>query len=998
MRKLALIASITIIALMVIPILPIAHAQEQGQPVKEIVFAARTSQAGAIFEVAKGDADIFIWSMNLKHYRNLDPTILAKLKLYKSVTTYYDLALNPAGNVIDPNKPGVVQLKDKNYTGQVVPGLIVWDADKDYGKNWVNITEIKDWGKVHFNPWAIKEMRFALQFLIDRDFIVKNILGGSANPALGAIRPSHPAYPRLKHIYDELGLTPTGDKEKAAQMFKEAVDKVAQVLRQYGMDLYYKDGKLFFKKPDGTEEPVTIYFVIRVEDERLDIGRQVAKWLEEYFGLTVQRIERERSVVTPVIYGKNLISTSEALGGVVWSIYTEGWVSMGEDIDVWARYDVAFFYAPLRGYGPNHRITDWWYYFNKTEYLWGLDLYYGSYVQENVDKLWKEIEDMLRAGVRDALRIFISENIEFFPVNKERVTSLVPGVASGLWTPWALRTLQTVDGKATILEFSGSGALFMSAWNTVLGFQDVYSEVIGRLVRDFAFYSSPNTGIPLPIKVQSYKVIKDFEQKGDEFIGKIPVSGYIYDPVQDKWVEANTSMKVPVKVIFNFKFGKWHDGSPENIEDVLYWYAFYWEWASDESTNTTKDPYYDPEIDEAMSYTLSLIKGIEVINDTAIAIYTDYLDVYDVLIASTVIIYPDMPWHVMAAAEKMITEQWKSPSGLPYGWTDREGVMTAISFIDPDHARDVKKAIEQLAADNYVPPYLTTFPGLAVEDTATRYQNALQFIDNHNHAFISNGPYYVESYVPSTNRINLKWFDDYVYPPGYWNKILEVWTVEVPSATIEPTVAFAGDEVTVTVNVKLYQLAPQYKEVDPTDAELIAGLYMINATTGEPQLVTNIPTEYIKLEAPGVYKIVLPSNFTAEYLASPGTYYIEVIVTHPKSGSAVTETLTFTGLGQLITTTPPTNTTTPPPVTTTTTTTTVVTSPGATITTTVTVTSTKEVTKTVTTTATTTSVSTTTTTATVPTTVTTLDTGTAAAVGIIALIVGIAIGWLIKRR
>ncbi|MET1101841.1 MAG: peptide transporter [Pyrodictiaceae archaeon] len=1001
MDRLNLILAALILAVVVLPVLPlthIAHAQE-GKPVTQIVFAARTSMEGAIFEVARGDADIFIWSMGLQRYKNLDPTILASLKLYKSVTTYYDLALNPASNVIDPNAPGKVKLKDVEYPGKVIPGLVVWDADKDYGKNWVNITEIKDWKKVHFNPWGIQKMRLALQFLVDRDFIVKNILGGSANPALGAIRPSHPAYPRLKHIYEELGLTPTGDKEKAVRLFKSAVDELRPIYQKYGMDLYYKNGKLYFKKPDGTEEPVTINFVIRVEDERLDIGRLVSKWLEQYFGLTVNRIERERSVVTPVIYGKNLIDTSEALGGVVWSIYTEGWVTMGEDIDVWARYDVAFFYAPLRGYGPNHRITNWWYYYNETEYKWGVDLYYGSYTQENVNELWKEIEDMLRAGIRDSLRIFLTENIEFFPVNKNNVVSLVPGVASGLWTPWALRTLETKTGKATILEYSASGALFMSAWNTVLGFTDVYSETIGRLVRDFAFYSSPNTGIPLPIRVKGFEVIKKFERKDGKIIGEIPVSGYVYDPYKNKWVPANTSEKVPAKVILNFKFGKWHDGSPENMEDVLYWYAFYWEWSSDESTNTTKDPYYDPEIEEAMSYTMSLIKGLEVLNETAIAIYTDYLDVYDVLIASMVAIYPDMPWHVMAAAEKMITEKWPTPGGLPYGWTDREGVMSAINFIKPDHARDVKKALEQLEKENFVPPYISTYPGFEhVADVKERYDNSIKFIDERGHAFISNGPYYVESYVPETNRLVLKWFKDYVYPPGYWSKKLEVWTVDVTDAKIKPSIAFAGDEVTVTLHVKLYRVAPTTKEVEPTDATIVAGLYMINETTGKPQLVTSIPDKYIVVVSPGVYQIRLPSDFTSEYLATPGTYYIEVVVSHPKSGVAITESLLLTSLGSIS----PTLTTTTV-VTTATVVTTVSPSPTPTPTptgTVSTVTVTKTLEKTVTTTATTTATTTVAKTVTKPvtTTVTATNWATASAIGVVGLIIGIVIGWAIRRR
>ncbi|RLG77239.1 MAG: peptide transporter, partial [Thermoprotei archaeon] len=530
------LAPILVLILLVLSVIPFTATPTQaqtGQPVTEITWKVRLNRDAAILEVANGDADAFAWSSPLPQYQDLDPTVLGKMKLIRSTTTYVDIALNPAANVIDPNGPGYVEQLDYNITGTWLPGLIYWDSPTDFNSNWVNITDITDWSKVHFNPFGIGEIRYALNFLINRDLIVRTIYGGSAAAALGAIRPSHPAYPRLKHVYDDLGLTPAGDQDKAKQMFEEAMANAKSVLQNYGFDLYLKDdsssptGKYWYlKKPDGSEEPITVYFVIRVEDERLEVGRQISTWMEKIWNIKVVRIERERSVVTPIIYGTNPVTTSETLGGIVWTLYTEGWVSMGEDIDVWGRYDIAFFYSPLRGYGPNHRVKSWWYWFNSTEYNWGVQLYYGSYTQQNVDELWALMEKALKAGLLRAPRVFVTENWEFAPVNRDRVTQLVPGVASGIWTPWALRTLQTTDGKATIVEYSSQGALFMSAWNTVLGFNDVYSELMGRLVRDFDFYSSPINGMPVPIRVKSYKVTYDVT---------VPDDALVFNPKDKKW-------------------------------------------------------------------------------------------------------------------------------------------------------------------------------------------------------------------------------------------------------------------------------------------------------------------------------------------------------------------------------------------------------------------------------------------------------------------------------
>ena len=43
------------------------------------------------------------------------------------------------------------------------------------------------YGNQTFNPLSIKEIRFAMNFLIDRNFIVNNILKGFSNPICRAI-------------------------------------------------------------------------------------------------------------------------------------------------------------------------------------------------------------------------------------------------------------------------------------------------------------------------------------------------------------------------------------------------------------------------------------------------------------------------------------------------------------------------------------------------------------------------------------------------------------------------------------------------------------------------------------------------------------------------------------------------------------------------------------------------------------------------------------------
>jgi len=124
---LKVLAALALVAIFIVPYIALGVSAQttQGKPVTEITFVARTSQQTALLETASGKADIFLWSMPLGYYKSLSPTVASKLRLIRTTTTYYSLALNPANNVYDPNAPGIIQLKDQNITSKVLPGLLL---------------------------------------------------------------------------------------------------------------------------------------------------------------------------------------------------------------------------------------------------------------------------------------------------------------------------------------------------------------------------------------------------------------------------------------------------------------------------------------------------------------------------------------------------------------------------------------------------------------------------------------------------------------------------------------------------------------------------------------------------------------------------------------------------------------------------------------------------------------------------------------------------------
>ncbi|HIC87552.1 MAG TPA: hypothetical protein EYP03_04980, partial [Aquificae bacterium] len=87
---------------------------------------------------------------------------------------------------------------------------------------------------------------------------------------------------------------------------------------------------------------------------------------------------------------------------------------------------------------------------------------------------------------------------------------------------------------------------------------------------------------------------------------------------------------------------------------------------------------------------------------------------------------------------------------------------------------------------------------------------ALDFIAKYGHAVISNGPFYIDKYLPAELHLELRAFRDPRYPftAEYWIKKLPYIVMEVPSIVIEPELVIPGTAVKVTINVIEHMITP----------------------------------------------------------------------------------------------------------------------------------------------------------------------------------------------
>jgi len=852
-----------IIALSILSIAPVTTLAEEvkGPPLDSIPFEVVTVEAHGVLGVAEGRYDVFMWSMPLSDIKETGVDV-SKLKLIPTVSTLYALVFNP------------------------------YSDDTPEGK-WGVATDVDDESK-HFNPLALREVRYAINWLIDRQHIVNEILKGGANPMYTPIGPSHPAYPHIESVIKKLGLTATGDEAKALKTIENAVSKAATELEKYGYILRKgSDGYWYFKAPGQDEEPVTLIFVIRPEDTRREVGDYVASQLEKA-GFKVMRLYLERREAVIRAYFTDPKSLE-------WHIYTEGWVSIAEA--PWIDADLAWYYSAWAGFLPS---AVGWEYKNDTIEDLTLKLYQGKV--KTADEYWEVSRVVTEMGVQESIRVFISENLEYFVVSPQ-VTNLVYGRTTGLYGPWSFRVADIPGHKLRIVQFSAAGALLMSSWNPAPPYEgpsDIYGSNIWRYVRDYAGYWHPTTGIYTPIRA-TWRV---------EYGNFTAPAAIIYDSAKDAWVPAKP-ITATTKVIYNFKFGRYHSGRMMTLFDILFRYAWLAEWAHKDGPD---DKWYHSEFEESWLPFEETMVGIEIINTTAIAVYGTYKHpVSPEETAAYYALWTMWPPEIVMAMEYCVL--FKGPeSGKTYGWYEGEAERW-IDALSPEDSVDIKAALEIIGRGGYTPPYYEAtkelairFPQIVPPDMSEAASLAIGFIETHGHAAISNGPFYIDKYVPAEMYLELKAFRDPTYPftPDYWQKKLIVRELKLEELKV-PSEGIAGLPITIEFSLKDVQTFPEPGESPAKEiyAEVVLlspeGLKLYVA---KPEIVEEGPPTKFKVTLPSAATMGLPT----------GTYSIEIRIGRLPGIYVIRESRALRLIGIMTTptppTTPPTTPTTPTPPTT----------------------------------------------------------------------------------
>lgn len=711
---------------------PLLYAAPNGPWVDEVVFFKEQDPAKVVDMISKGDMHLYFIDVG-------DPQIFQKVKEDPNVNykfaygLYYELTFNPVG---------------------------------------------PEFRNGEFNPFSNPRIREAMNYIIDRNYIVEEIMGGLAKPKFLPLVSAFPDYARLIDIIKILEARYSYNFEKGKEIIFEEMAK---------MGAEFREGKWYYK-----DKPVVIKFLIRIEDQRKEIGDYVANQLEK-LGFTVERLYKSSREASPIwLFG------NPADGQ--WHIYTGGWITTAvsrDDAD-----NFAFFYTPLgiplplwQAYKPDPIF------YEVARKLWNRDF---KTFEERQELMAKACE----LALKDSVRVWLVDQLAPFLLRADIdvAADLSGGFSTAMWP----RTIRFKDREGGTIK-AGNREVLVDPWNPVAGTDWVYDTVIQYATNEYALLSNPYTGLPMANRIVSAEVyaLKDVRttKSSDwlklEFVDKVEVPAdawYAYDATNDKVVTAGEAgvKAAEVKVVVNYgnvigKF-KFHDGTTMTLADWLIGWALTFARADPNS------PLYDEASVAPFEEWRQQWIAEKIVSEDPLIIeyYINYTHPEAEFIVSFAAGFPSIPAHALAIGIKA------EEKGLLAFSADKADAMKVewMNYIGGPSLEVLSNMLDEALAEGYIPfkGFLGKF--ITVDEMKARYQALKNWYNEHGHFWVADGPFYLDKVDFNAHQAILKAWREHPDPADKWAFLASPPIPEVAVEAPENVVPGLDAEFTIKVTYK----------------------------------------------------------------------------------------------------------------------------------------------------------------------------------------------------
>lgn len=700
------------------------------------------------------------------------------------------------------------------------------------------------------NPFNDMQIREAMNYAVDRDFIVQEILGGLGVPRYTLIDTYVPDYARYAAT---IGAIIT----KYAYNLDKAISIVDERMTALGAT---KDAN---SKWQFSGKPVTIIDLVRSEDKRKDIGIYFDGQLEK-LGFTVDEQIKTRKEAGPIWQEEK-----EALVTCNWNAYTAGWISTAisrDEGNMFAQYNMGdiqqlpLFYA----YEPD-------------------DAYKAimTKLQTNDFKDMTERDALFVQALNDSMTqswqgVMVVDTISFSPYSSKITVAsdLAAGIGgTSLW-PFTLQITGQVGGTVKIAQ---SGVL-VQPWNPVAGSNWIDDAMPQKGTMDGGIVFDPYTGLARPQRIESatldavkgLPIRKSLDWVTLNFVDSIDVPADAWcdwDAVAQTWIPCGDGKTAKTKstVVYPSSLWttKWHDGSPVSMGDFMLFMILQWDLAKPDSK------VYDESLASGLDIFMSHFKGVKITSTDPLTIET-YDDLYALDAENSISTwYPSgyvtniyafgtAAWHNMALA--LLAEE----AGETAFSTSKSGAaqIEYLSMVSGPSMAFLKAHLDTAQAENYI-PYAPTMGQYVTADEATsRYTNLQAWYAAHGHFWLGTGVFYLDKVFPVEGTLVEKRFADYIDPSDKWASL---GTPAIAEATVEgPATVTIGQEAVFNITIT-FQGNP-YKNSD-----LASVTYIVKDATGAIPISGDATPV-----SDGSYTITLSAADTQKLVAGSNTISVAV--------------------------------------------------------------------------------------------------------------------------
>lgn len=721
-----------------------------GAWLDEVVFFEEPDAAKAVSIMEAGDAQLYGLGIS-------DPKVLAKIKESKKLT--YDFAYGSTSELT------------------------------------FNPVTFKDATK--FNPFISPAIREASNWLIDRNYVAKEVYGGVAIPMWTVFNPVFPDFAKVADVAKGIEIKYGYDQKKAKETIDAEMKKLGAELT--GAKWTYKGA------------PVSLIFLIRTEDERRGMGDYIAKQYED-IGFTVDRQYKTAGEASP------LWNAGDPTDGK-WHMYTGGWANTRITRDMGGNFDS---YFNARG-----STSPLWQAYKPTAEFDTVSDKLSRGVYKDSAERTKLMAEALQLSMKDSVRIFMVNRISAYPHpnNVAVAVDLAAGVLSPMWAFTA-----QLDSKAGGQVKFAQPSQLTQPWNVIGGSNWLYDNTINRATRNPATLPDPYTGLWWPQLATSAEVtVKEGSPVFKTLDWVTLKTSANIDVPKDAWSDWDTEKQqfitvaerfpqgatAKAKIVVNFDKDmfktKWHDGSNLSVGDFVFGFIMGFDRAKE------KSPIYDEAAVPSFKSFMLNFKGARIVqkDPLVVEVYTDqtYPDAEDMATSGANTFFPlytqgNAPWHTLALgfqaeSNKELAFSSAKSTKLKVEWT---------SYISGPSLKILEKYLNDSTTKPFIPYEKVLSQFVTADEASSRYKAANTFYKDRGHIWIGNGPFYLYSVKPTEKIVSVRKFAGFTDAADKWARFSEARTPTV--AVSGPNRVTVGQAAQFTINVNFKKDPYPVKDID----------------------------------------------------------------------------------------------------------------------------------------------------------------------------------------